>query len=210
MTHPSPLKKPTAGVFIDGANLYYAQKQNRWKLDYNRLKDLISRETDLKLYRYYQAIPRKTDPAYIRTTTYMKRLKTYCTIKTKPLKYIRTATGIVKKGDVDLEIALDVVRRLPELDLIIIITGDSDYLELRRFVLENHKHILFMGYKQNFAWVLKQGKYLLFDALRDYLEYKKTPRRKPRRILAPLLYHKTSRPTSNHKSTNAKTATHNR
>ena len=54
------------------------------------------------------------------------------TVKTKTLKYIEIAKGkYEKKGDMDMEIALDVVRSIDDLDAVILVTGDSDFVALR-------------------------------------------------------------------------------
>lgn len=183
--------KHKAGVFIDGANLYYSQKQNDWKIDLKKFKKLLQTEVKIEAFNYYLAVPKKNDPAYKSTIKYMKQIEKNTVIKTKPLKYIKSGNRVIKKGDVDIEIVLDVVRYLNELDLVIVVSGDSDFIELRKFVLENKKGILFVGFKKNMAYELKQGKYLQFERIRKFVEYKKiTPRREPGRILLPILYHK--------------------
>jgi uncharacterized LabA/DUF88 family protein len=93
---------------------------------------------------------------------------------------------------VDIEIALDVVRQLNNLDVVMILTGDSDFVELRRYVLENDKHIVFLGFRKTMAWELKQGKYFYLDSVKRHLEQgkKTTPRTKPGRLLVGLLYQK--------------------
>lgn len=183
--------KPKTGIFIDGANLYYSQKQNGWKIDLKYFKRILQKEIKIVIFNYYQAIPDKKDPAFLSTQKYVKMIENNATLKTKPLKYIKDDNRTIKKGDVDVEIVLDVVRNIPKLDLIIIVSGDSDFLELRNYILECNKKIIFIGFKRNMAFELKQGKYLQFEKIRKYIEYKrKTPRSYPGRILLPILYQK--------------------
>lgn len=191
MIQDSRSKTIKTGVFIDDANLYFAAKKAGWKLDLHKLKEILRKETNITLYQYYIATPAKWDVNHKHTLSYIDKIKDYATIKTKAVKYIRTGNTLAKKGDVDVEIVLDVVRNLPGLDLVIIVSGDSDYIELRKYVLENKKQIVFLGYKHNMAWELKKGKYLLLDKLREYIEMdKKTPRSYPGRILLNILYQK--------------------
>ena len=112
--HTSQLRNPKlkAGVFIDGANLYYSQKQNHWKIDLSKLKKLLVKEVDVDTFNYYQAIPYKKDSAYLPTKKYIAKIEKVARIRTKPLKYIKSGNRVIKKGDVDVEIVLDVVRNL--------------------------------------------------------------------------------------------------
>ena len=173
------------GIFIDDSNIFYAQKKAGWKVDFEKLRNLLEKECKIVLMRYYIAIPNENDESFKATHKYLEYLREKkFSIKSKPLKYIHTSKGIIKKGDVDLEIALDVVRTLSSLDIVIIVSGDSDYLELKRYVLENRKHMVFCAFKHNMAWELKEGKYILFDKILNWVEgHKKTPGTKPERIL---------------------------
>lgn len=179
------------GVFIDGANLFYAQKKVGWKIDFKKLKILLEKEGRIFLFNYYVALPEKWDNSYLTTENYLKKIKTAVEIKTKPLKYIRTGNTLIKKGDVDLEIALDVVRNLSKLNLVVIVSGDSDYIELRKYVLERKKEIIFLAFKENMAWEIKKGKYLFLNNLRQAIELGiKTPGYYPGRLLLDDLYQK--------------------
>ena len=74
----------------------------------------------------------------------------------------------MKKADVDVEITLDVVRNIDNLDVIIIMSGDSDFLELKNYVIKDKgKNILFMGYEENMAWELRQCWHLYINKIRD-------------------------------------------
>ena len=184
--------KLKAGVFIDDANLFYSQQKTGWKIDILKLKKLLLTGLEIDIFQYYLAVPDKSDPAFAKTTKYIGKISRYANIRTKSLKYIRSENKIVKKGNVDIEIALDVVRDLEKIDLVIIITGDSDYCEIRKFVLEKNKKIIFLGFRKTMSWELKQGKFMYLDTLRKYLERgkKTTPGTMPGRLLLDILYQK--------------------
>ncbi|OGM33436.1 hypothetical protein A2803_04970 [Candidatus Woesebacteria bacterium RIFCSPHIGHO2_01_FULL_44_21] len=64
-------------------------------------------------------------------------------------------------------------------------------MELRKYVLEKKKKIIFVSFRQNMAWEIKRGKYILFDDIRRYVELdKKTPGHYPGRLLLSILYTK--------------------
>ena len=73
----------------------------------------------------------------------------------------------------DVEIVLDVVRMIDNLDVVIIMSGDSDFLALKNYVVkEKEKNILFMGYKENMAWELRLCWHLYINRIRNEVELK--------------------------------------
>ncbi|MDP3934625.1 MAG: NYN domain-containing protein, partial [Candidatus Giovannonibacteria bacterium] len=199
-------RKPKLGIFYDNSNMFYAQKEAGWKIDFKKLKRELSGSFDIRFINLYSAVPGKGDPARESTLRYLDLVKQDVVLKTKPLKYIRTVLEIdgeikeeiKKKGDVDVEITLDVVRNIADLDAIMIVSGDSDYLPLRDYIVkENNKKAVFGGFRDNMAWELTTGsKYLFFDNFKNLLVFggeKTTPEPKLGVVLLSLLY---SRPPS--------------
>ena len=119
------------------------------------------------------------------------KIKPFVSLKLKKLKYINVGAGIIKKGDIDLEIALDVVRNLDKLDVVAIMSGDSDYSELKNYVLEKGKKIIFLGFNKTMAWELKLGKHIILDTAREQIELgenKTTPEFDLGRLLLSSIY----------------------
>ena len=164
------LKNKKTGVFVDDANLFYAKKKVGWQIDFAKLRKFLEKITKLEFINYHLAMPAKWDSAFKPTQNYIDKIKTAVNIKSKPLKYIKNNKGLIKKGDVDLEIAVDVMRNLNKIDCVIIISGDSDYIEFRNFILEQKKLIIFMAFKENMAWEIKTGKYVLLNKMREYIK----------------------------------------
>lgn len=168
------LKNLKVGIFIDNSNLFYAQKKANWKIDYEKLKIFLSNYCTIKVFNFYTAVPKQDDIAYKPTIKYLDLIKKVANLRTKPLKYIRNGKKIIKKGDVDLEIVIDVFRTIKKLDLILIIAGDSDYLELKNWVInDNKKKISFLAFEKNMAWEIRQCLHICFEDIREEVEYKK-------------------------------------
>ena len=88
---------------------------------------------------------------------FLERIRPYVIVKEKQLKYTPVAEKLVKKGDVDVEICLDVVRTIDNLDVVIVVSGDSDLLELKNYIMKDKKkNVIFAGYEENMAWELRQ------------------------------------------------------
>lgn len=161
------------GVFIDNSNLFYAQKKAGWKIDYKNLRGFLSKYCEVLVYNFYTAVPKESDTSYKSTQKYLNSINKSVALRLKPLKYIREGNKIIKKGDVDLEIVIDVVRNIKKLDVIIVASGDSDYLELKNWVVkDNKKKIIFMGFENNTAWEIRQCLHLYLNKIRKEIEYK--------------------------------------
>ncbi|MFH0845889.1 MAG: NYN domain-containing protein [Patescibacteria group bacterium] len=181
---------PRIGVFVDNANLFYAQKQSKWKVDIQKLKEIFL-VLNTQFIRYYIAIPSQDDLVFAETQKYLDKIKQFVDIHTKPLKYINIGNKIIKKGDVDVDITVDVIESIKEYDVAVIVSGDSDYIALRDFLLRRNKKIIFMGFKNNLSYEIKKGKYILFESIRKEIELgdkKITPEFNLGRILLPLVY----------------------
>jgi len=158
------LRNKKVGVFYDGANVYHAQKKYKLKVDLKEFKDFINQHCDLEFVNYYLSIPAKNDNAYQGIQGFLDKIKDLFNIKSKELKYIPVGKQVVKKGNMDIEIVLDVVRNIDNLDVVIIVSGDSDFFELKKYVVnEKKKIIIFWAFEKNMAWELKYCWHLYLD-----------------------------------------------
>lgn len=111
-----------ACAFIDGANLYHTMRDLGWSLDFIKLrKDLASRYDLLRSY-YYTAT---TDPDPLRDFTQMLSQNGYH-IKSKPAKVF--SNGV--KGNMDIELAIDMLEMARHLSEVILVSGDGDFTRL--------------------------------------------------------------------------------
>ena len=163
------LKGKKVGIFVDDANLYHAYRNYSWRVDWKKFKKFISKYCDLQFIKYFIAIPKKNDPSYKGTCRFLKYIKPNVTVETKLLKYIKTGAKVVKKGDVDVEITLSVVENLKDLDCVLLISGDSDFLKLKEYVINKGKEIIFSGYEDNMAWEMRQIKHIYLNRIKSFI-----------------------------------------
>lgn len=162
------LKNKKVGVFVDDSNLYHSYKKYGWRVDFGKLRTLLERYCDLKFINYHIAILAKSDDAFRGTETFLQKISSSVTFKKKLLKYTPVAGKFMKKADTDIEITLDVVRNIDNLNVAIIVSGDSDFLELKNYVVhDKKKNILFAGYEENMAWELRQCWHLYVNRIKD-------------------------------------------
>ena len=118
------------GLFIDGSNLYAAARALAFDIDYKRLLDYFSAEGRLIRAFYYTALMEEQEYSPIRPLVDWLDYNGY-TMVTKPTKEFTDSQGRRKiKGNMDIELAIDVMEMAERLDHIVIFSGDGDFRRL--------------------------------------------------------------------------------
>ena len=117
-------------LFIDGANLYATARALGFDIDYKRLLELYSQKAKLIRAFYYTALIEDQDYSPIRPLVDWLDYNGY-TMVTKPTKEFTDASGRRKiKGNMDIELAIDMLEMAPHLDHIVLFSGDGDFRRL--------------------------------------------------------------------------------
>jgi uncharacterized LabA/DUF88 family protein len=120
----------TTALFIDGANLYSAAKGLAFDIDYRKLLDEFRRHGRLIRANYYTALVEEQDFSPLRPLVDWLDYNGYSMV-TKPTKEFTDAFGRRKiKGNMDIELAIDVMEMSEHVDHIIIFSGDGDFRRL--------------------------------------------------------------------------------
>ena len=115
------------GLFIDGANLYAAARSLGFDIDYKRLREEFAGKGRLIRALYYTALVEDQEYSPIRPLVDWLDYNGY-TLVTKPTKEFTDAMGRRKvKGDMDIEIAVDMLELSGALDHIVLFSGDGDF-----------------------------------------------------------------------------------
>src|SRR5271155_6284167 len=117
-------------IFIDGANLYSAARGLAFDIDYRRLLELFSTKGRLIRAFYYTALVEDQEYSPIRPLVDWLDYNGYAMV-TKPAKEFTDAAGRRKiKGNMDIELAIDVMEMAPHLALIVLFSGDGYFRRL--------------------------------------------------------------------------------
>lgn len=117
-------------LFIDGANLYAATRSLGFDVDYRRLLDYFSAKSTLIRAYYYSALLETEEYSPLKPLTDWLAYNGY-TLVTKPAKEFTDALGRRRiKGNMDIELAIDMFELAPKLDHAILFSGDSDFRRL--------------------------------------------------------------------------------
>ena len=167
----SRLNKLRVGVFIDDANLFYAQKRLGWKISWLKYKKLIDKYSASSNFYYYIGTPPTDKNQRVTGKIIQKLIKIGYKVKTKPLKKIFVAREkFIYKCNFDVEMALDVAEKIDKLDLVIISSWDSDFLEIKSFCLKNKKGFMIICFEKNIAWELKLVHHLYFEQIKSLIQ----------------------------------------
>ena len=117
-------------LFIDGSNLYAAAKALSFEIDYKRLLNEFSSQGRLIRAFYYTALVEDQEYSPIRPLVDWLDYNGY-TMVTKPTKEFTDALGRRKiKGNMDIELAIDVLEMTEHVDHIVLFSGDGDFRRL--------------------------------------------------------------------------------
>jgi uncharacterized LabA/DUF88 family protein len=115
-------------MFIDGSNMFAASKGLGFDIDYKKLRAEFEKRSHLVRAYYYTAI---TDDAEeyspLRPLIDFLAYNGYQVV-TKPVQRYTDSTGQTRqKGNMDIEIAVDMLELAESLDHLILFSGDGDF-----------------------------------------------------------------------------------
>jgi uncharacterized LabA/DUF88 family protein len=117
-------------LFIDGANLYSAARSLGFEIDYRRLLESFRKESHLVRAFYYTALVEDQEYSPLRPLIDWLDYNGF-TMVTKPAKEYTDAMGRRKvKGNMDIELAIDVMEMAPHVDHVVLFSGDGDFRRL--------------------------------------------------------------------------------
>ena len=124
------IKDDKIAMFIDGANVYATARALSFDIDYKRLLELFQGKCNLIRAFYYTALVEDQEYSPIRPLIDWLDYNGY-TMVTKPTKEFTDSSGRRKiKGNMDIELAVDVLEMAEHLDHIILFSGDGDFRRL--------------------------------------------------------------------------------
>lgn len=119
-------------LFIDGANVYAACRALGVEIDYRALLLYYEKACDLRRAFFYSAILETEEYSPLRPLTDWLSYNGY-TVVSKPAREYHDESGRRRvAGNMDVEIAVDMVEMAPSVDNMVLFSGDSDF----RFAVE--------------------------------------------------------------------------
>jgi uncharacterized LabA/DUF88 family protein len=144
---------PRAGVFVDAPNVVYAAESARVTIDYGRMLDFLGRGRELVHAIVYAPVTEESGYRYEGQRFVAPFLGKGYKLVTKPLKRFPDGTA---KGNFDIELAIDIVTMSQRLDVVILISGDSDFSRLIELIQSRGVRVEVVAFAANVSWELVQ------------------------------------------------------
>ena len=126
----TPYPTERIALFIDGANLYSAAKALNTDLDFRKLVDMYRANGVLVRAYYYTAVVEGEEFSPIKPLVDWLDYNGFTVVK-KPVKRFTDSEGRSRtKGNMDIEIAVDMLELAPRLDHAVLFSGDGDFRRL--------------------------------------------------------------------------------
>lgn len=163
---PQPLPKGQRGrvaIFIDGANLYHAMAEKGWGIDYAKLLNVLTNNGSLVAAYFYTGIERN-QPNQQRFLSYLRHLG-YEIIEKDVIQFSDGS----KKANLDVELALDMVRLAESYDTAVLVSGDGDFSCAVKEVKQKHVRVEVISFPSvtSKALIKSSDRYLDLDALKN-------------------------------------------
>lgn len=117
-------------IFVDGPNIYGAVKALGWEIDFKKMRAHFANQGRLLRINYYTALYDTDDFNSIKPLTDWMSYNGF-NVVSKPVKeYVGRDGKKVVKGNMDIEIAIDMMEIAPHIDHLILFSGDGDFRRL--------------------------------------------------------------------------------
>lgn len=140
--------KGSVAVFIDAANILYSQQTLGWNVDYKKLITYFQEEFNLVFIGFYYGMIRENQGQ--KRFFQMLKDRGY-TLRTKPVKYIKTPKGTILKGNLDIELAFDAITMKDKFDTCVLFSGDSDFETIIKYLRKHKKKVIVLSTKKHVA-----------------------------------------------------------
>lgn len=165
-------------LFVDGANMFYAQRKVGWHLDYRKVYEYFTRGREVYNAFYYTSVTTPPDPGmegFLRALTAIGY-----TVRRKPIKEImdQETGAVIRKANLDIEIVIDMFNTVDLYDVAILISGDGDFERAVELIRSKGKRIIGVGSSSMAAYDLVNAtdRYVFLEDIRTDVE-KFTPAR---------------------------------
>lgn len=174
-------------LFIDVSNIYYSQRTLGWQIDYQKVIHFFREKTRLKAAYFYSGVV-SHDP---KQQQFFRKMKKFgFTIKTKEVKWIKIGhKKIIGKGNLDIELALDLTHQTNKYDTALLFSGDSDFSAAVEFSQAKGKKVIVFSSRGHISKELarQSDKYIPFESLRNAFERKNHPAKRRGKSSASIL-----------------------
>lgn len=158
-------------VFIDVANVIYCLKDLGWRIDYKKLQQYFKKNSKLvDVYFYYSTDKENKGQANLLEMLARKGFK----MVVKEVKIIKLKDGSsLYKGNCDVELTIDMIDHLATYDTAVLLSGDSDFAALIKYVQKHGKKVVAISTRNHIAREIIESSdlFMWFNWFKDYWKF---------------------------------------
>ena len=141
-------------IFVDHANIFYNLQKRDIRIDYKRLKEILSKDLHLVGAFVYLGVPDKIPPEKENFLQYIK--KAGYTIQARPLRVL--SDGTTKQKGIDIFIYKDIVELAEEdaYDKAVLVSGDADFVDAVRKLKALKKRFEIWSFRKSLSKLLRK------------------------------------------------------
>ena len=156
-------------IFVDGANMYYAQKKLGWYIDFRKVLSFFGQAAGAIISEAYYYTGADTQTKNRDSAFHEYLMYSGYTVRTKAIKQmVDDTTGeMVEKANLDIELVIDMFNTVALYDTCILMSGDSDFERALELVRTKGKRIAVVAHPDMTARELRNVAGRNFFDLRD-------------------------------------------
>ena len=154
------MRPEKTALFIDGSNFYAATRLLNMDVDFAKLHAYFSQNANLIRAYYYTALPEDQEFSPLRPLIDWLDYNGFAVVSKLTREFTDPETGKRRiKGNMDMELALDMLKLAPHIDHAILFSGDGDFCRLL-------EEIQGMGVRVSIVSTTKSSPPMAADSLR--------------------------------------------
>ncbi len=156
-------------IFVDGANMYYAQKKLGWFVDFRKVLNFFGRDAGSAVSEAYYYTGADTQTKNRDSAFHEYLMYSGYTVRTKAIKQmVDDTTGeIVEKANLDIELVIDMFNTVTLYETCILMSGDGDFERALELVRSKGKRIAVVAHPDMTARELRNVAGRNYFDLRD-------------------------------------------
>lgn len=167
-------KNSKISLFIDVSNIYYSQQTLGWKIDYQKVFGYFKTHTNLVSAYFYSGVVSKD----AKQQKFFSKMEQFgFIVKTKEVKWIRDKNSktLKGKGNLDIELALDMSHTTKKYATAVLFSGDSDFTPVVEFVQKKRKKVIVFSSRGHISKELARAAdlYIPFELMKEEFERKR-------------------------------------
>lgn len=166
-------------LFVDGANMFYAQREQKWHIDYRLVYQYIFNNREKAGAYYFVASPSPSDPDKL--VTYRKFRTAlinmgYQVVDKEIRVLVDPATNVkTVKGNLDIDMVFAILTSINLYDEAVLMGGDSDFIPIIKHLRNSGKSVTVIGRRASMATdvINAASKYVDLEEIRKQIEKRK-------------------------------------